>query len=315
MVDYSICAREERRLTQLRTASHGWDVFVSAYNRSARVRTVFERVRARRKIWVVQQEYGLGRVDIPVNAFLAETRDEAEFWHRFETFAGPDWTSGSICIDITGFMRPQLVFLVVWLLGVKKTSFDALYTDPTHYAERENTVFSKGPVVGVRQVGGCEGVHRPDVTADCLLIGMGYDDELVRRVAESKDDARKIQMYGLPSLEPDMYQESVLRSFRASEALGQWSRERCFAPANDPFATANVLQARVRREEEGSGLTNLYLSPLGTKPQTLGFAIYFATERRHTASSIILPFTEGYEAETSKGIARTWVYSVECLNG
>ena len=314
MVDYSICSRQQVGLKELQEMSAEWDIFVSAYNTSTRVRTVFERVRARRKLWLVQPEYGLATTAVPPASFVATTRHEADFWHDFESFAGNDWTDGSICVDITGFMRPQLVFLTMWLVGLKRRPFVALYSDPTHYSSRENTVFSKGPVVAVRQVSGCEGVHLPASTADCLLIGMGYDDELVRRIAESRDDARKVQVYGLPSLEADMYQESVLRSFRANEALGQWGEERCFAPANDPFATANVLQARVRREESRrGGLTNLYLSPLGTKPQTLGFALYFATERRNTASSIIFPFTQGYEPETSKGIARTWVYNVECL--
>ena len=294
--------------------SREWDVFVSAYNESRRVREVFAEVRARRKLWVVQREYELEAAAVPEGAFVASTANEAEFWHEFEEFVGREWAGGSVCVDITGFMRPQLVFLVMWLLGVKKRPFVALYSDPTHYASREETVFAKGPVVGVRQVNGCEGAHTSDSRADCLIIGMGYDDELVRRVAEFKDDAKKVQVYGLPSLEADMYQESVLRCFRANEALGQWGRERCFAPANDPFATANVLQSRVAQEEmSGEGLTNLYLSPLGTKPQTLGFALYFASERRDTASSIIFPFTEGYEPETSRGIARTWVYDVERL--
>lgn len=316
MVDYSICSRQHLRPSDLGRMSVDWDIFVSAFNTSTRVTEVFDCVRARRKVWVVQQEYGLSRDCVPVDAFVARTRQEAEFWYEFEAFAGKDWTEGSVCVDITGFMRPQLVFLVMWLVGRRKRPFVALYSDPIRYASRENTVFSKGPVVGVRQISGCEGLHNSDSTSDCLLIGMGYDDELVRRVAESKEDAKKVQVYGLPSLEADMYQESVFRCHKANEALGQWGDELCFAPANDPFATANVLQDRVRQEEDGrGGLTNLYLSPLGTKPQTLGFALYFATERRDTASSIIFPFTESYEPETSKGIARTWVYNVECLGG
>jgi hypothetical protein len=313
MIDYSICARHEASLDALTSISKDWDLFISAYNTSDRVQEVFAAVTARRKLWVIQPEYGFDERSLPQGAFLGTTRDEAEFWHGFDAFAGSGWLNGKICIDITGFMRPQLTFLVVWLLGAKKKSFVALYTDPDHYTKQENTVFSKGPVIDVRQIAGCEGAHIPDTRADCLFIGMGYDDELVRRVAESKEDARKIQMYGLPSLAADMYQESVLRSFKASEALGPWWEERCFAPANDPFATANVLQQRVEQEQASNGLTNLYLSPLGTKPQVLGFALYFATERRGTPSSIIFPFTAGYDQETSKGVARSWVYAVECL--
>lgn len=314
MIDYSICSRRVVSLPDVASVSEGWDLFLSAYNTSDRVQQVFAAVSATRKLWMVQPEYNYPQETIPPGAFVSAARSEAEFWHEFEAFAGHDWSNGKICIDITGFMRPQLTYLVMWLLGARKKRFLALYTDPTHYAKQENTVFSKGPVVEVRQIAGCEGCHVPDPSADCLVIGMGYDDELVRRVAEAKEDARKIQLYGLPSLAPDMYQESVLRSFKASEALGPWWDERCFAPANDPFATANVLQKRVAQEEAAGRLTNLYLSPLGTKPQVLGFAIYFATERRATASSIIFPFTSGYEQETSKGVARSWVYDVECLS-
>lgn len=313
MIDYSICSRRELSLNEIRATSNTWDLFISAYNRSDRVQRVFDAVVAQRKLWLVQREYGFDRVGLPEGAFVFDAGSEAEFWHEFDAFVGSGWMDGRICVDITGFMRPQLAFLVVLLIAKKKPFF-ALYTDPTHYARQENTVFSKGPVIEVRQIAGCEGSHIPDTTADCLMIGMGYDDELVRRVAESKEDARKVQLYGLPSLAADMYQESVLRSFRASEALGPWWDERCFAPANDPFITANVLQDRVRQEESMNGLTNLYLSPLGTKAQLLGFALYFATERRGTASSIIFPFTGGYEQETSKGVARSWLYHVECFD-
>ncbi len=315
MIDYSICFREALSPGRLASVSTTWDTFISAYNASERVIRVFDQVRARRKIWVVQAEYGFEDRAVPEDAFVARTRDEALFWRQFGEFAGRDWDTGSVCIDITGFMRPQLVFLVLWLLGIKQRPFAALYSDPTHYAKREDTVFSRGPVVTVRQIHGCEGFHLPDSTPDCLVVGMGYDDELVRRVAEWKEDARKVQLFGLPSLEADMYQESVLRCSRASEALGTLGDERCFAPANDPFATACVLQERVREEAAYSAVTNLYLAPLGTKPQTLGFALLFATELRRTASSIIFPFTDGYEQETSRGLARTWMYDVECLAG
>jgi len=276
MIDYGICTREVVGLEDVGAESIRWDVFISAYNESERVQRVFERVRAKRKLWLVQREYGLESGQFPNGAFAADTRQEADFWRAFGVFAGAEWADGRVCVDITGFMRPQLVFLTVWLLAIKKKGFVAMYSDPIHYTQREETVFSKGPVTEVRQISGCEGIHDSNTGGDCLVIGMGYDDELVRRVAEAKDDARKIQLYGWPSLEPDMYQESVLRSFKANEAFGQWGDERCFAPANDPFATAGVLQKQVQVERQSVlGLTNLYLAPVGTKPQTLGFALYF----------------------------------------
>src|SRR5580658_4376694 len=42
-----------------------------------------------------------------------------------------------------------------------------------------------------------------------------------------------------------------------------------------------------------------YLSPLATKPQVLGFALYYLTECRNTAASLIFPFCQAYDQETS----------------
>ncbi len=78
---------------------------------------------------------------------------------------------------------------------------------------------------------------------DLLILGVGYDDELIRRVAEDKTNARKLQVFGLPSLSLTCYQQNVIRAARASEALSSSSdRDLLFAPANDPFMTAQALR-------------------------------------------------------------------------
>jgi hypothetical protein len=43
----------------------------------------------------------------------------------------------------------------------------------------------------------------------------------------------------------------------------------------------------------------------------LGFAVYYLTERRNSATSLIFPFCEAYEQETSTGVSRIWKYTVE----
>ena len=86
-----------------------------------------------------------------------------------------------------------------------------------------------------------------------------------------------------------------------------------FAPASNPFVTASVLQAAVEDEAQRRQTSNLYLSPLATKPQALAFALYYLTELRGTASSIILPFPSGYPRSTSTGVAKIWKYTVENL--
>jgi hypothetical protein len=143
-----------------------------------------------------------------------------------------------------------------------------------------------------------------------LIINAGYDHQLIKDVAESKDRARKVQLFGFPSLKADMYQENVWRANKAEEAVGSQAPA-YFAPAYDPFVTANVLGDIVRELNEKRPVTNLYLSPLATKAQVLGFALYYLTELRGSASSIIFPFCDTYNRETGTGLARVWKYTVE----
>jgi hypothetical protein len=143
---------------------------------------------------------------------------------------------------------------------------------------------------------------------------MGYDDGLVSRVAADKEGARLVRLMSLPSLSADMYQESVLRLDRTGVMSPSDSNEWIFfAPANDPFVVASELSDLVQRLEMRGTITNLYLCPLATKVQALGFALFYMTELRDTASSVIFPFAETYERETSTGIGKTWLYEIESI--
>ena len=314
-MDYTILYRRQVSTDDLRQASRGWRLFISAFNDSERVRNVFSAVETPDKHWVVHPEYQFAPEELPDgDVFTPQSLDEAEFWTSYLGAAMPDLADGEICIDLTGFMRPHLMLFVRLLFDAGATRFTALYTDPERYVKDENTEFTKGPVVGVRQIAGFEGSHLPHVGNDLLVIGTRFDHELIRRVAEDKVDAKKVQLLCLPSLQAEMYQQGVIRTARASEAIGDdVGREPLFAPANDPFVTAQVVSEHVVAERALGGASNLYLSALGTKPQALGFALYYLTELRDTAASIVFPFAERYARETTKGLARTWLYEVELL--
>jgi hypothetical protein len=313
-IDYRISYRDQLDLSAVHGRSADWSLFVSAFNTSERVRSVFDQCQATRRYWLAHHEYRFDSTELPDGCVCPTGADEAEFWSEFLTMIGsPDLSQETLCVDITGFMRPHLSFVVAWLFAHGVDRFFALYSDPVHYTKQERTPFSKGPVVRVRQVTGFEGIHRTaDTDNDLVVIGAGYDDELIRRIAEDKSNARKVQLFGLPSLEPDMYQESVIRAEKAAEAVGGVAdRQLLFAPANDPFVTAQVLSDFVSKEEGRRPISNLYLSSLGTKPQTLGFTLYFLTERAKSPTSLVFPYAESYEQETAQGLARSWLYTVE----
>lgn len=315
MRDYTIYYKDTLPIDGDWPPGNEWDLFVSAFTSARRVRRVFDKVNATEKHWLVFPEYGYDATDLPTtgHVFAPSVRDEAEYVREFWSSLSGNPQGGRICIDITGFIRPHLCFLVRWLVACGIRRFDAIYTEPSHYVAREETKFSDGPVIEVRQIRGFEGIHQTEAvdseTKDALIINVGYDDRLITQVAEAKESSRKIQLFGFPSLRADMYQENVLRAHRASEAVGM--AESYFAPANDPFVTASVLNEIVRESTARAQVTNIYLCPLATKPQTLGFALYYVNECVNGPCSMLFPFCSSYAKETSKGISRIWKYTVE----
>lgn len=294
------------------------DVFLSAYNSSDRVNCTFSKVTAPEKHWLIHPEYQYDAQEYPDTGrvFAPKSANEADFIQEYMATSDIDFARATVGVDITGFMRPPLMFLIRAFMTAGLKRFDALYSEPLTYDKKENTRFSDEQVFEVRQVAGYEGNHAANVSNDVLIIGSGYDHELVVHVAEHKENAKKVQLLGLPSLRADMYQENVLRASRAANAIGgeRETVRNYFAPANNPFVTAAVLREIVSELTKRQAITNLYLSPLATKPQALGFAIYYVTEWLGKEASIIFPFCRTYSRETSKGIARIWKYTVELPN-
>ena len=315
MIEY-LMYRKERCSVQDLSSRQPWDVFVSAYNDSDRVRQLFDATPAIRKRWLMASEYGYEESDAPVGAeiaWLSEVDEAAAIVDGFESL-NVDWQTVKLCVDITGFMRPHILFLTKYLARRGVAKFDVVYSEPVKYKSKEKTRFALDDPFEVRQVSGFEGTHVTNVSGDLLVIGAGYDDPLVSRVAGNKEAARIVFLYGLPSLSADMYQESIMRMSQPLDAVeGRLFRGDgiAFASANDPFVTAGVLSGLCGDARSKHGVTNIYLSPLGTKPQTLGFALAYLKEFEGTPSSILFPFSKTYARETSTGIGRIWTYHIE----
>lgn len=317
-IDYTIFYKKKFVNVDEFVKNKSWNLFISAYNDSERVRKLFSRIKCDDKHWLILPDYGYASNEFPkagkVYAY-PKASEEHDFILSYVNDIQLDLSQIDFCIDVTGFMRPHLIFLIRFLKELNVKKFDVIYTDPDTYAKKEKTTFTKDNVYHVRQIAGCEGAHSTDSSNDVLIIGSGYDDKLIARVAESKAKAKKIQVFGFPSLQPDMYQENLLRAYKAEEALGGQiflDQTSCYhAPANDPFVTASVIHDLVNRENERTKITNLYLSPLSTKAQTLGFVLYYLWECLDKSASIIFPFCTQYTRETTKGISRVWLYTVE----
>jgi hypothetical protein len=291
-----------------------YDVFISAFNLSERIADTFSRIKAARKYWVIHNEYCFKDSEIPkdVPTLTSVVRAEGDFILDALNQIEPPLKSGvKLCIDITGFMRPHLMFLMNYLWSTGIIKFDLVYTEPSQYMRKADTVFSSD-VVEVRQINGYEGVHSVDMSRDVLIVGAGYDHDLVSHVIANKSGARLIQLLSLPSLSADMYQESLIRLHKVSDAPFRVPEEQlAHASANDPFVTYIVLGEALKKiAARQQGISNIYLSPLATKPQAVGFAMYYLNHLIGKPASIIFPLASHYEKETSRGVGRAWLYEI-----
>jgi hypothetical protein len=318
-LDYGLFLREEIYGTSGWHHLESYDLFLSAFNLGERIKVVYEEVTAAKKIWLIHEEYELALKDLPPGERFGRTGGDESTYCRalidgLVAAGSLDPAASRLCIDITGILRPHLMFLVLYLKRLGFRCVDLIYAEPKLYALKEKTPFSTGSIYEVRPVRGFEGFPSARGTEDFLIIGMGYDDRLLSAVAEAKDKAEKHQMFGLPSLRADMYQESVLRSRKAADELGDpgfSEYHRSFAPANDPFGTASVLREVVERRLMSAPDTRVMLCPLGTKAQALGFAIYHMFESGPIGARVLFPFSKGYSAKTGTDLARAWLYRVE----
>jgi hypothetical protein len=283
----------------------GYDFFFSAYDACERTTKIFEKINSKSKIWIDFPHYKNDFTND--NVYKCESFKEDECF--IELFSQIDIkTNSKVCIDITGFIRPHLIFFIKYLhrIGVKKIDF--LYSEPQHYKNAEDTTFS-GFVNEVKVIEGCGSeMNLPNTENDLLIISAGYDNNLIARVSSNKSKIKKrYYILGFPSLQPDMYQENILKMYQAKDSIGQRSDDR-YAPAFDPFVTAQVISDIV---EENSNHSNIYLSPLSTKPQTLGIVLYYLWNFKTKPINIIFPYSKTYLPKTATGIKKTWKYTFE----
>lgn len=311
-MDYTIFYKENLNYSNLGKIQY--DLFISAYNSNERVIETFKNVNSGLKHWLIFPEFEYEVSEYPqedqvVKVFdMKPSKDTYAFIRNYlvSNNLHQDHVR-RLCIDITGFNRPSLIYFIRLFANIGIKKFDVIYSEPGQYVNQEDTRFSELPK-NPEPIPGCSKINQ-DNNKDLLIIASGYDYQLILKVANAKKHCKiKCQIFGFPSLQPDMYQENRLTASYAADSIGD-EVYNYFAPANDPFVTAQKIQEIVKQH---SDYTNLYLSPLSTKAQTLGFILYYLYEgERKDNVSIIFPHSEKYSKKTSIGVAKLWKYTIE----
>lgn len=306
MIDFRVLYKDRLNPGEL-SGLGDYDLLVSSFNLSERVSQVFDGVRARRKIWMVCQEYALEERELPTKGELYRMNgsDEAEavieFFSEVNLY---DFGSKRILVDCTGIVRPQLMVMLLLFLENGFNKVDIIYSEPTYYSRKERTVFSGDDVVEVRPICGFEGSPVAG-QKEHLVLGGGYESHLLNHLSSAKGSARKTLILGFPPNRPEMYQESVLCAQKAVESLGAARSSRFWVPAsaNDPFHVANTL-GDILHDDNYSDAANVYLAPVGPKPQALGFFLYSRFGRYAEKTAMLYPFTNRYGKDSAKGFTR-----------
>jgi len=301
------------------TASNNWDLFISAYNDSDRVKAAFGSISALNKQWWIIPEYGYAASEVShlSNAVMLTGNEREVIQQGLAASTFDQEKEQAICIDITGLMRPHILYLMAYFKSIGICRFDFMYTEPEQYLRKSETRFSIGEDVNVETVSGYIGAHETTQSdeVDILLLGVGYDHHLMAHVSRVKESARPIQLHSFPSLSADMYHESILRLDRVwSERTNRSTDEVFFTSANDPFVTAASAADAISSVRKNKKISNIYLSPLATKAQAVGFGLFYLRDLVGKPASIIYPNCSQYSRETSTGVGRSWIYPIDLSN-
>ncbi|SET62446.1 hypothetical protein [Thorsellia anophelis] len=317
MIDYTIFHKQEISYHQLECDLINFDKFISAYNQSERVKNIFNKFPAKSKFWVIHPEYKFEEDEYPSGGEYIVLKmedivlqvdlimDKLDIKNHIKN----DLT---LCIDCTGFMRNILILLLMKLSYAGMKKFRLLYSEPNEYIKQDNTKFSistkRNPVI----VGPYSNTTKLNPNSS-LIINVGFDHKLISHVYQYKESSTVYPVFSFPSLSADMYQQSTLRASKSGEITSstQWTTNRYYAPANDPFATACIVSEIVNHIVGLDPESIIYLSPLSTKIQVIGFVLFWLYENQKYSVNFLMPECTEYSRETSKGTKKIWYFEFE----
>lgn len=305
-----------------------YDLFISSFNDEAMVQDLFDSINSTKKIWCVLPDYTLNSRDSIENSEYFELDDinilsdtlESEYIDKFiEKYELIEYISKTLCIDITGFVKPYIIYLIYALKEYGFNSIDIIYSEPKYWENLDETIFSKETIIKTRPINGFD-IRVENGNNNLQIIAAGYDHKLIRASASyNKLVKQKQVLIGFPSLQPSMYQENILNFQKAADelAIDYDNFNPIFAPANDPFEAAKVLKEYVDSYiEQNDDITAVYLSPLSTKPHALGMLLFFLYEgdfykEKNIEIIMLYPFTKSYSSSAGKQLAKINLYTLE----
>jgi len=205
----------------------------------------------------------------------------------------------NIVIDISVMVKPYIFLLLKHLDSLHTKNMYFLYTEPASY-----DILTKGTMIA-KDVPGYSGAKDLG-KKDALVILLGFEGNRAVQVLNEVNPDLTIPVNGFPSYRPNFKDRSIMEN---KELLSEDDilKNLCYAPANDPFETKNLLEEIYFKY---SHRYNITIVPLGTKPMAFGSCL-FAME--HKDCRIVYSYPKEYSAKPSKDWGDSWMYFVKLL--
>lgn len=217
----------------------------------------------------------------------------------------PKETNKSIALDISSFPSRELlkIMMIFHDRGIK--NYDMFYVEPSRYINSEDTAFY--PSSNMLSVEGYA-AGTPDNGNALVIINPGYNPTIFKDFIEPYKHKKYLLTFPPTSL--DMFQENYYNLAR-TDILED--NDPFHAPSYDPFITAFELRKII--EEYRNKCATFSLLPLATKPQLVGFGIYYIEEIMNNEQLedkvfIYLPELPEEIGKTSIGIKNIWHYKI-----
>jgi hypothetical protein len=290
---------------------NNFDYFISSYTHEERIQIVYETIEANIKIWILFPEYNIKKFEDCFQPDTYEPYDESSFMINFFEKYPDILKSNSICIDITGFIIPYLVFMIKYLQVNNVHNFTLIYSEPEDYKLKEDTKFIDGDVLEIRGIHGFDGGMIANSKEELLLISLGFESKLLSEVMNKKSaTGYRYFIYGFPSLAPEMYQQSVLKNSRVISEIS--NQKTSFGSSYDIFQFAEKLDDIYSREKNNYNF--ITLCPLGTKAQAVGMVTFLLCSNLEENSCLLYPFANSYDPCPSSGFSKLHLFNLELPN-
>lgn len=219
------------------------------------------------------------------------------FKNTFADFVGQD-----VVIDISCIRTPD-VFYIFKLLRLMeyRGHITCLYSVPYDYEYVSGDFEYKASMGDLENYdlagyGGSYNGNAPDST---YVVFLGFEGSLALKVLEEAEYRNLNFVNGLPPFYQKYKDISVTNN--ASAIKGKAYNSVLYTPSDNPFETYNML------ERIFPNCTSICISPLGSKPVSLGVCLY-ALE--HENVRVVYPISESYSPHLTNEVIKTWVYDI-----